>query len=555
MKQLTTILLLILSLNVLASDCYVSKSGNDANPGTISSPVSTITKALSIATGGVGDTIYLNKGDSWLETVRITTLNNGIVFSSYGTGSAPEITGLQSLTSWTNAGSGLYKSVNDFIPNNVNIVTINGVLQTLGRTPNEGSFYTYTSASSSQLVSSSLTGTPSYVNAEVVYRAEHYVSYKAKITSQSTSTINYIKTVNIDPSSNGLSLGNGKTGFGFFVQRHLSTLDKVGEYFFDTTAKELYIYFGALNPASYSIKSTVKDTVISVATNVTGIVIDGIKITGGNYYGIYAKSAGAITVKNCEIGLNTVGVMVQNCDGSTFTGNTFPSSACNAISVIGRQSGNYTVSNNTVTNTGQIFGNGIFNYDYQMKGIALIADSDRVSNTNLIQGNVIKNTGFTGLEFQGSNVTIEDNFVDTFCNKQDDGGGIYTFVYNVAGQTHKTFINRVVKNNIIGNCVGATAGTNNADPDPGSNLYFDDATMNVEAYDNFIFNNENGGNGIQLNNTQSVYVHDNIVSNATYGINANKKAFSSFVNTRIRQNQVYPSLSTQYAFFYVDKNL
>src|SRR6202042_3840050 len=82
---------------------YVSSStGSDANSGTSGSPYATIAKAISSSVSG--DTVYLKGGDTFTGTVYPIT---GIIFEPYS-GADPNVTGLTTLTGWTNEGGGIY---------------------------------------------------------------------------------------------------------------------------------------------------------------------------------------------------------------------------------------------------------------------------------------------------------------------------------------------------------------------------------------------------------------------------------------------------------------
>jgi hypothetical protein len=37
-------------------------------------------------------------------------------------------------------------------------------------------------------------------------------------------------------------------GNGYFFQNHLQTLDQQGEWYYDSVAKRLYVFFGSTNP-------------------------------------------------------------------------------------------------------------------------------------------------------------------------------------------------------------------------------------------------------------------------------------------------------------------
>ena len=76
-----------------------------------------------------------------------------------------------------------------------------------------------------------------------------------------------------------------------------------------------------------------------------------------------------------------------------------------------------------------------------------------VGNGTTVKNCVIAQSGWQGIEFMGSNVLIEQNFIDSFCMVKDDGGGIYT--YNGG---NSPVSNRIIRNNIILNAIGAFAG-------------------------------------------------------------------------------------------------
>ena len=84
-KTLCQTLLVLASIASLSSaaDVYVSSSGKDSNPGTISSPVASITKAKSLASGIVSKesvTVHVADGTYYLpETIVFTPADSGTV--------------------------------------------------------------------------------------------------------------------------------------------------------------------------------------------------------------------------------------------------------------------------------------------------------------------------------------------------------------------------------------------------------------------------------------------------------------------------------------------
>ena len=97
----TLLFLLIVHLSILsfATNYYVSNAGNDSNNGlTTTQSWKTLGKVNSF-TFKAGDKILFNKGNTWAEALTIPssgTSGSPIVFSSYGSGAMPIITGSDS---------------------------------------------------------------------------------------------------------------------------------------------------------------------------------------------------------------------------------------------------------------------------------------------------------------------------------------------------------------------------------------------------------------------------------------------------------------------------
>ena len=68
-----------------ANTWFVANSGNDSNPGTEAAPFATLTQAESVSS--TGDTVRLNGGDIFRDTLDLVSTNN-LTVSSYGSGKA-----------------------------------------------------------------------------------------------------------------------------------------------------------------------------------------------------------------------------------------------------------------------------------------------------------------------------------------------------------------------------------------------------------------------------------------------------------------------------------
>ena len=106
---------------------YVSNSGDDNNDGLLpSTPWKTISK-INSGSFSAGDRIFFKKGDIWREGLATPSSGSSgspIVFSSYGTGDDPIISGSDIVTDWTLEDMGtfdIYKKFcfSDFCPFNI----------------------------------------------------------------------------------------------------------------------------------------------------------------------------------------------------------------------------------------------------------------------------------------------------------------------------------------------------------------------------------------------------------------------------------------------------
>src|SRR5258706_10893664 len=93
------------AINGFATNYYFSATGNNTNSGTSSaSPWLTLSK-LSGVTLQPGDQVLLNRGDIFAGGISINQsggTGNPIIFSAYGSGAKPIITGFVTVSAWTN---------------------------------------------------------------------------------------------------------------------------------------------------------------------------------------------------------------------------------------------------------------------------------------------------------------------------------------------------------------------------------------------------------------------------------------------------------------------
>lgn len=517
---------------------FVASNGNDSNNGTSpATPWQTLTK-VNATTFVAGDHIFFRRGDTFYGSLTINqsgTITKPIVFSAYGVGANPIITGFSSTTNWTDKGSNIWETTNAISTlSSCNMVTVNGVNTGVGRYPKEsdpnGGYYTYQSSTATSITSTSLTGTPDWTGATVVMKTNTYTLKRALVTSQSTSTINFA-TISPVPEA----------GFGFFFINDIRCCTSQNDWYYDVTSKKLSVYSTA-QPTNFNI-STV-DYLFTVNSNY--IKIDSLSFTGANICGVYSWSNYTnLSITNCTfsfigfsaIYLNVDNVLVKNCSISNCNSN--------AISVI--YSSNPSIRNNIVEDISLLPSMRYSRPD----PLSLAAAAIELSNSTgcTVEYNSVTNVGYSGIG--ASNALIKNNYIDNFCTIFDDGGGIYG-CYNAT-----------ITGNIVLNGIGNNDGIQGT-RFPAAGIYLDQGSYDVEISYNTVANcykygyfiaslgNVNSHHNLSYNNSEiqfrSVY----------WGFPATSPSTTDQINnnilvSRVRNTDSYDSYQICLGFYYVNQ--
>lgn len=549
-KSLVFTIVFILFLNTypaLASDYFISATGNDNNAGTITAPFFTLNKAWSVVKAG--DFIYLRGGVYTYTSKQSLTGKNGtasnlIKVSAYADetpiitfGAATpgititgnyisfkgiQITGLTTLSSWTNQGNGIYsKTVS--CESATNMVTINGVNTPMGRYPKTGWLTIDSHIGTTSLTDAAMPIASNLAGGEIVVRRYNWVTDRCKISNQSGSTLTYA------PYTGGTT-SEPKDGARYFIQNHMSTLTQLGDWYYNGTT--FYMYFGTNNPTSYTIKISTVNVPMDVF-NCNYLTFDNMTFEGGNLASFNSTLSDYVTVQNCTIknsGKNGImtGVWGGTSDYLKVTGCLIDNTNNCAIS-LERENAYATVSNNTISNTGVLPGMGSKD---AMPGV-FCAINSYLSNYCTVEYNKITNTGYVPISVGDKGTIIRNNFIDTYCTSKDDGGGIYMYGGDAT-------IKREIKNNIILNGIGNGLGSANG-------IYMDDKTNNVEVSGNTIATCNHSG--IYIHNSQSVYVHDNTIYDAAIFllnlVHDNNSSTSPLRNTIVTNNILFSKTISQ----------
>ncbi|HRN71793.1 MAG TPA: right-handed parallel beta-helix repeat-containing protein, partial [Ginsengibacter sp.] len=528
------VVFLLFSNAAFANKYYFSSSiGNDSyseieaqNPST---PWKTLDKLNSIMPILVpGDSLLFKKGDVFYGKIVVTksgTSSHPIVFSSYGSGEEPLITGLTELSNWTSVGGGIMAANCDDCRETNNVLLIDGKLQKVGRYPNSGYLQYQSFSGTNSITSNQLPAGIDWTGAELVVRKKDWILERHKITSQQGGTMNFTTD----------SKYSGTNNYGFFIQRDRRTLDSLGEWYFVKESKKMWVYFGSEDPADHQVRVSTIDTLVYMSRQ-SYITFDGIAFEGGSQYTISINYSKFIKIQNSA--LNYSGNRAIKCGGcEDFTlANSSISNTLN-VGVDLTYSGVRTnIINNHIKNTGCIEGLGEGGMDSYM-GISPAKDFSRIAN------NTIDSTGFVPIRFNESNTIVEENFINTFCFIKDDAGGIYT-----SGPYEKNK-EPIVRNNIVVNGVGAPNGANGRVLVRG--IYADEYSSHMSIIGNTI-EKVNGG-GVFLHRANNVRVENNKSFDNLYGIMYHQHKLGEFFSNTIKNNQFVARNNDQVAaFFYME---
>jgi hypothetical protein len=474
--QFVLVLFIVLYTNPLsATTYYVSNSGNDSNPGTSDSlSWKTLTKVNRFFLRR-GDQVLFKRGDSWQGTLIPGTSGASgipIVYGAYGTGAKPIITGFTAVTAWTNKGGNIWESTTAVSTlSTCNMVVINGINTPMGREPNTGYYYFQSHTGNTSITSNNLTGTPDWTGAELAFNPNNWETKRVPITAQSNGKLTFTQPESFTIRSDGLK---------FIIQNDIRTLDQQNEWYYNPSTKKLSIY-STSEPVNVKV-STVADLVKVSGKNY--VTFKNIEFTGSNEKTFNIASANIIKIDSCNIYYSgAVGIYggYTNSDKLTVSNCSFNHSNDGAIGVTSMFR-SATLSANTITNTGIIYGSGrpaTSGTNNSGFGVAISAQG----SGSLIENNTLTNTGYVGINFNGSDIIIRNNYIKKFNQINHDGGGIYTW-NGMDKINYPSNSGTEIYNNII---IGDTIVKEPGHPLSGDmGIYLDDNSNGIKVHDNTV---------------------------------------------------------------------
>ena len=319
---------------------------------------------------------------------------------------------------------------------------------------------------------------------------------RSKISAQIKTHLTFPTTTGYTPLA----------GFGFFIQNDIRTLDQFGEWYYNPSTKMLSMFFGSQSPASSIVQASSVDALFTSTTGISNTVLYGLSFQGANAYGINLAKTTNFTIQNCDI-LNSGKIGVASTDDANFLMEFSNVNNSNNVGV-SLYGNNGIIRYSTIKDTGIFPGMGggaDWHTIDQYTGISVRGNGYQVDTNSVL------NSGYAGIDFMGSSVTIQNNIVDRFCSVVDDGAGIYT--YNGGNTlTNDKRTNQKIKGNTVTNGVGASSGTDGKTNPPANGIYLDNGSTFVEVTGNTVSNVQN--DGILIHDSNNITITNNDVSNA-----------------------------------------
>jgi uncharacterized repeat protein (TIGR01451 family) len=512
----------------MATTYYVSSSEGDDNNDGLSpdTPFATVSKVNGLNLQA-GDSVLFKCGDTWRADPLIITQSGSdsqpITFGAYPEGCVgkPVLSGAQPISGWSWHSSGIY--VADLAAGEnagkfafgVNQLFRDGERLTLGRWPNldagDGGYATIDGQPAADRITDNALPAGDWAGAVAHIRGMRWYILNREVTADTGATL----TLGADADC----WGGDCTSWGYFLNRHLGTLDRDGEWYYDAAAHRVYLYWDAGAPPDGEIEGSVvlRDDDRSWGGVVLGedlddeiayIIVEDMDIRQWFRHGIatptnlHSYENHHVTLRDNDIsdvdgvGINLATWVYDAQDGAdgwrgghaiVVRGNVIERANHRGIDSYAKQS---TFSSNTIRDVGLIenLGAAGMGCPFTSSGGFCTEDGDGIrikvdeapdsGNNNTIAGNRLERIAYNGMDVFGHHNTVERNVIVQACYAKGDCGGVRTFGASSLGDTPVHDL--VFKENIIVNSIGNTDGCEGTyDPLFGFGLYIDHYSRDV----------------------------------------------------------------------------
>ena len=438
-----------------------------------------------------GDSVLFRRGDVFYGRIQVTVSGQAgrpIVFAAYGSGAEPVIDGSVRLTNWESGDRPhQWQTTCDECETMPALYRGDRSLP-LGRFPNRdadhGGYLTIQQGvGKNRFTGSDLPTGVSWVGAEAVVRSSRWTLDRATVSQQSGNTITLAENTTYTIPNR----------FGFFLQNHPAALDQAGEWSYEPARHRVTWFTTQANPQRVILYAAYYPYVLEIRGK-EYIHVNQLAFRRARLSNVYLWGGQHIALQSIRSTQGaTDGVQVFNCQHTSIVHSILDQHANNGLVV--KNSEAITVRDNTLTATGTVAGMGSSG-DGAYNAIAVTGNNIDVLH------NTITQTGYVGIDFRGTNITVSNNTVSHFCTVKDDGAGIYTWT-----RPQQRLEGLRVSGNIVLHGGGGEVGTDYPEKSLAEGIYLDDRTHNVEVDYNTVA--YCGGSGIYVHNSRRVSLHHN----------------------------------------------
>lgn len=575
-----------------AATYYVSSSqGNDDNDGLSEvAPLETVEKVNGLDLQS-GDRVLFKCGDLWQgEMLYITksgASGNPISYGSYPEGSCagkPEISGSIPIAGWSQYVGNIYvanlsagENAGKF-PFGINQLFKNDLRLQLGRWPNLGqddggvnfdNGYSFVDASpANNRITDNELPNVDWTGGVIHIKGMRWYILNRDITAAGGGTLTLHSDIDC--------YDGGCSGWGYFINSHLQTLDQNGEWFYDDSSNNVYLYSASGTPANIEGSVILKDDGRSWGGITLGrdlndpiayVTIENLMVKNWYLDGIGTPTNFANTelhhivirsnhIKNVDAkGLRLAVWVFGSTDGRpdgwrggydiTVENNIIDGANHMGVDTYSRNS---TFENNVIRNVALMENAGESGIGCGDSGGGQCTESgdgfriktgnpDDSGHHNTLRYNRIEKTGYNGVDVFGSNNTLEYNTIVEACSTKGDCGGVRTF--GSGNLTGTNVYDLVLRGNIIVDTIGNTDGCKSTyEALFGFGLYIDHYSRNITTEGNTIINST--CHGVLYQNSTGTVTGNTIYNNAssTGGSQARIGSSPSSV-TRFQNNILY----------------
>ena len=543
-----------------ATTYYVSQSmGSDLNDGLLDSrPFKTVSKVNTLDLQP-GDRVLFKCGDVWradpLVIVKSGDYGQPITFGSYPASCVdkPLLSGAQPISGWQAYSGNIYvadlsagQNAGKF-PYGVNQLFDGDQRLLLGRWPDiETGYAEIDSQPNDNQIQDNELPVGDWSGAVAHIRGMRWYILNREVTGSSANRL----TLGWDANC----WGDGCTGWGYFLNNHLNTLDRDGEWYYNAEDHKLYLFLTVGSPANAQIEGSVvlREDRRAVGGVILGsdfsdqiayVTIENLAIARWFRHGISTptnlqstENHHLVLQNNSISDVDGIGINLATWvyepsedDGRaagwrggyqiTLSGNTIERANQMGINTYARQS---TFSGNTIRDIGRIENLGAAGMGCALdaSGGVCTEDGDGIrvkigiaedtANYNFFTHNRLERIAYNGMDVFGYNNTFENNVIVQACIAKGDCGGVRTF--GAGNMTSTPVHDLTFRENIIVDTIGNTDGCHEDYQDLfGFGLYFDHYSRDITVQGNTIISST--VHGVLFQNTTGTVLDNTLYNN------------------------------------------